>query len=166
TAKGDQPETALPDLDWSEDDGKLTWNLITQIEKPENFKVLFGTKAGEAIISTFLWLQMLNHPQNTSGDSKAKVHRRIAEALIPEQFKDNQKSAEKKIKTKIEGLHRTYKEKVKRIQQTGEGHRDEAGNVYLECYVPAEGPNEETAEKYKNIWDEINTKFPYFARFH
>jgi hypothetical protein len=34
----------LPDIPWTENEGRLIWSLITEMEKPENFKVLLGKK--------------------------------------------------------------------------------------------------------------------------
>jgi hypothetical protein len=34
----------LPDIPWAEDDDNLVWAFITELEKDENYKVLFGKK--------------------------------------------------------------------------------------------------------------------------
>jgi hypothetical protein len=39
-----QGSQRLPDIPWAENDGSLIWSLITEMEKPENFKVLLGKK--------------------------------------------------------------------------------------------------------------------------
>ena len=80
-------------------------------------------------------------------------------------------------------MHKTYKTKVKRLQKTGEGiDQAEGHDIYLECYIGADGPNSDTPQKYRNIWsmylclckdvliygvvDEIEKEFPFFSRFH
>jgi hypothetical protein len=35
----------LPSIPWKDDDNKLIWALLTEIEKSDNSKSLFGTKA-------------------------------------------------------------------------------------------------------------------------
>ncbi|KAL0057769.1 hypothetical protein AAF712_015573, partial [Marasmius tenuissimus] len=57
-----QPSVLLAQFNWSRNDSAKTWLLIDLMEKPENFKVLFGTKPGE----------------NSSGESKNAVFQRIA----------------------------------------------------------------------------------------
>ena len=43
--KGDNNKKAkIPDIPWTEHDNRLTWLLLTEIEKPVNYKVLFGKK--------------------------------------------------------------------------------------------------------------------------
>ena len=37
-------EVALPAIQWANDNSKLIWSLLTEIEKPENFRVLFGKR--------------------------------------------------------------------------------------------------------------------------
>jgi hypothetical protein len=32
----------VPTINWSSNDGELIWKLITELEKPKNFKVFFG----------------------------------------------------------------------------------------------------------------------------
>ena len=34
----------VPTINWSGNDGELIWKLITELEKPENFKVFLGKK--------------------------------------------------------------------------------------------------------------------------
>ncbi|KAJ7058693.1 hypothetical protein C8F01DRAFT_1146952 [Mycena amicta] len=75
--------------------------LITEMSKVENFKVLFGKEAGE----------------NTSGDSKPKVHARIAEALGLGKAKEGAKRVERKISP----LSDAFKKQMQRLKKTGEG---------------------------------------------
>jgi hypothetical protein len=41
----------LPDIPWTEDSGRLIWSLLTEMEKPENFKVLLGKKDKKEVSS-------------------------------------------------------------------------------------------------------------------
>ena len=43
------PNASLPDIQWAENDNYLTWMLLTnsELEKEENWHVLFGAKPGE-----------------------------------------------------------------------------------------------------------------------
>ena len=41
----------LPDIPWTEDNGRLIWSLLTEMEKPENFKVLLGKKDKKEVSS-------------------------------------------------------------------------------------------------------------------
>jgi hypothetical protein len=34
----------VPAINWSGNDGELIWKLITELEKPKNFKVFLGKK--------------------------------------------------------------------------------------------------------------------------
>jgi hypothetical protein len=34
----------LPEIPWAQDDHKLVWDFITQLEKDVNYKILFGKK--------------------------------------------------------------------------------------------------------------------------
>ena len=42
------PNASLPDIQWAENDNYLTWMLLTnsELEKEENWHVLFGAKPG------------------------------------------------------------------------------------------------------------------------
>ena len=37
-------KSALPSINWTADDSALLWSLISEMEKKENTKVLFGKK--------------------------------------------------------------------------------------------------------------------------
>lgn len=52
----------------------------------------------------------------------------------------------------VDRMHTKYKFHVKRIQATGEGVRTPEGDVYLECYVGAEGPDENTTHHVRTMW--------------
>ncbi|KAI0724894.1 hypothetical protein C8Q72DRAFT_936863, partial [Fomitopsis betulina] len=37
-------KSSVPDIDWKANNGALLWQLIGELEKPENFRVLFGKR--------------------------------------------------------------------------------------------------------------------------
>jgi hypothetical protein len=43
----------LPDIPWADDDFKLVSAFLTELEKTENYKVLFGKKTPGEVRSTF-----------------------------------------------------------------------------------------------------------------
>ncbi|KAF9232442.1 hypothetical protein BU15DRAFT_55018 [Melanogaster broomeanus] len=60
---------ALPPIAWDANNHALVWQLIMEITKPQNLKVLCGK---------------LTKHENTSGETKASVFRRIGSVLLPE----------------------------------------------------------------------------------
>jgi len=54
-----KPRLSLPPIPWAENDAALTWSLIGELEKPENFKVLFGKRDNSEVcnsgLSLLLW---------------------------------------------------------------------------------------------------------------
>ncbi|KAG6847153.1 hypothetical protein H0H93_009811, partial [Arthromyces matolae] len=66
---------------------QLTWALITELEKEENYKVFIGKK---------------DKKENTSGDSKAKVAKRIGMAILPEYAALDPTAIRDRVKAKIE----------------------------------------------------------------
>ena len=42
--KRDNKKAKILDIPWTEHDNRLTWLLLTEIEKPVNYKVLFRKK--------------------------------------------------------------------------------------------------------------------------
>ena len=50
----------LPEIPWAQDDHKLVWDLITQLEKDVNYKVLFGKKVSSEVSNdkSFLKVQL------------------------------------------------------------------------------------------------------------
>jgi len=167
----------IENIPWSHNNSDLIWKLITQLQHPSNFKTLFGTSPGE----------------NTSGDTKVAVYKRIAAALFPQYFPElptgaqpdktvqkNQTTITKRVKARAEELQKTYKKHAARLRLTGsgigatadgeqglhEGEESQTTNVYMEYYVPATGPGSETPQLIKNIWQEILAEFPFFSELH
>ena len=47
---------SLPPISWAENDAALTWSLIGELEKSENFKVLFGKQVNSEVCKVVLHL--------------------------------------------------------------------------------------------------------------
>ncbi|KAJ7064579.1 hypothetical protein C8F01DRAFT_1127312 [Mycena amicta] len=120
-----------------------TQTLITEMSKVENFKVLFGKEAGE----------------NTSGDSKPKVHARIAEMLGLGRAKEGAKRVERKISA----LSDTFKKHMQRLKKTGEGLTEDDCQWH---YVEPDGPHHDTPPEACNIWEAITREFIYFPALY
>src|ERR1700689_3882565 len=61
-------KTGLPSISWTANDNHLTWSLLTEMEKYENFRVLFGKVDKEEVRPSFLGAngtQMANVPYRT-----------------------------------------------------------------------------------------------------
>ncbi|KAF7349806.1 hypothetical protein MVEN_01280800 [Mycena venus] len=169
-----QAEPALPQIKWTADKGALTWALIAQMEVKENRLVLFGKESKD---------------ENTSGDSKIAVYKRIGGEILPELFARSPNALAKRVKCKAEGLVDTYKKLAKKLQVTGGGLQnnddndgkssphDHEGNEnddddgdgvhqFLACYISAEGPDHDTTPRARNLWESITMEFKYFPALH
>ena len=52
TGKKSRKSSGLPAISWTADKSFLTWRLFGEIEKAENFKVLFGKRSKHEVISS------------------------------------------------------------------------------------------------------------------
>ncbi|KAG8957815.1 hypothetical protein FRC05_009568 [Tulasnella sp. 425] len=160
-----------PRFTWSTDN---IWTLIGTVEKEENRKVLLGLRVAEG-----------EGRENTSGDSKTAVYKRIGAELFPAELELVTDAKAKKavgttlglrVKAKWEGLMSTYKEHASTMIATGGGLKNLRDEQLLEAlhkvsgtsplYVPPEGPTEETTDEGRNLWEDINKKFIFFGRLH
>ncbi|OAX37930.1 hypothetical protein K503DRAFT_800842 [Rhizopogon vinicolor AM-OR11-026] len=117
---------AIPKIIWTDD---LIWQLLGQIELPENRVVLFGKrKKGE----------------RTSSDSKVTAYQCIAAAILPHFHSLNAVAVGGHVKRKYEHLTKKYKELARRLRITG--------------YVPACGPDETTTLQQYSKYGEGNAK--------
>ncbi|KAL4071080.1 hypothetical protein V8B97DRAFT_1963787 [Scleroderma yunnanense] len=82
-----KPKAILPPIPWDTDDHALVWKLIAEITKPANLKVLCGKSKHE----------------NTSGETKASVFRRIGSVLLPELHSIDATATGDRIKGRYEG---------------------------------------------------------------
>ncbi|KAJ6555530.1 hypothetical protein B0H10DRAFT_1690033, partial [Mycena sp. CBHHK59/15] len=147
----------LAQIAWAADEGALTWILLEKLQKKENFVVLFGKQ---------------DPKENTSGDRKITVYERIAQEMFPEEYKDHSKTLGARVKGKTEDLCKVYKEKAARLRVTGGGvgAPEDAGagggHEYLDYYIPGDGPHHDTPAVAVNLWQQLNTEFPYFSELH
>ena len=83
-------KASIPPINWDAENQAPTWGLLNQLEKTENFKVIFGKKNPREV-SPFLTVSwsysrtpgLRRCSKNTSGDSKIKVFKRIGQVLFP-----------------------------------------------------------------------------------
>ncbi|KAF6748739.1 hypothetical protein DFP72DRAFT_1074080 [Ephemerocybe angulata] len=149
----------IPDVKWAENNHHLTWALITEMEK-EPYRSTFFGKSSKA--------------ENTKGVSKVKVCQQIAQAVIPHVHTINAKTAGNRVSTKIDWLFAQYKNQAQRLRKTGGGIEvgegtvggSAGGNDALDFYIGADGPNSDTPAHAQNLWQEINSAFPFFGRLH
>ncbi|KAG8686140.1 hypothetical protein FRC08_012730 [Ceratobasidium sp. 394] len=141
---------------------KTDW-LISEASNPENIRTLLGKQeAGE----------------NTSGDTKAKVYGRIAAVIFAAEYSRDPKLWTRRVQHKWEYLGSQYRASAKRLRRTGEGlkrdpetkNADSTGSgiaeIELQYYIPPTGPDHDTPDVARNIWDAITLKFPQFPRMH
>lgn len=130
-----QEKVSYPDINWTT---VLIEKMLTEVEKPENRKVIVGTEAKE----------------NSSGDSKTTVWDRITEKIMPDYYALAPKVYAKRVKSKYDGEKKKYSKKMMEMNSTGSG------------VMPADGPNETTGSKAKSLWKKAEEKMPYFLRLH
>ncbi|KAJ7113279.1 hypothetical protein C8R43DRAFT_961647 [Mycena crocata] len=147
----------LPPIKWTKNGGELIWKLLAEVEKTPNRLVILGK----------------NDPsENSEGVSKASVFKAIGQVILPDEFALDEDAVAKRVKSKYSDLYDIYKKQNKRLRQTGGGlggndnNNDESMHEYMQCYIPAEGPDATTTVQAKNLWDEIMNDFPFFATFH
>ncbi|KAG6906381.1 hypothetical protein DXG01_014196 [Tephrocybe rancida] len=142
TKKGSEKEKSLPAVAMI----PHSPGLIGKIEKTENRKVI-----------------------NSSGNHKIQAYKCVAAKVLSEIFKIDEGMAATWVKSKWEGLHKTYAAQAWSLYQTGGRIQDPSAQETDEfslCYIPAEGPNETTTAEAKNIWDKIQEQFEFFPRLH
>jgi hypothetical protein len=179
-ANGSQ-QAGLKEIDWANNNYELVFGLLDQLERPENFKVLFGKKdASEVVNSRIHLIPLLTDcifEQNTSRKSKVSIYKSIAEALFPEEFKVYADQLVSRVKTRIQmyvplqymephlakestlRLRNQYSNHVKRLRKTGEGIQGEgpeSSTEVNELMVPACGPDYSTSLHARNIWGKIS----------
>ncbi|KAJ7801204.1 hypothetical protein B0H14DRAFT_2615545 [Mycena olivaceomarginata] len=157
--------SSLSPIAWSVDNGFLILTLISLIQEKENFIVLFGKK---------------DPRENTSGERNITVYSRIAQAMLPDDYKEHHKTLTTRIKSKVEEYGYFYPSHPKPYLKisgcvkstktkplcfarlgvvsvlwrmpswTGSHH-------YLDYYILYDGPHHDIPEAAKNIWGvEVN----------
>ncbi|KAI6138465.1 hypothetical protein BKA82DRAFT_25234 [Pisolithus tinctorius] len=103
---------------------------------------------------------VLEKKQRKTGDYKVAVYQAIAQALIPEVANVIWHTAGDHIK-KIEWLKDCYVKLAAKLKQTGGEVKDgedpdteENPDVFMEFYIPAKGPDENTPELACNVFGE------------
>lgn len=81
-----QDKPAIPTIQWSGDNYSLTWRLIGLVEEPENRKVLVGKSKDEVSRLSVVRTSGTDLIQNSSGENRARIYKRIAEKLFPAYF--------------------------------------------------------------------------------
>ena len=168
-ANGSQ-QASLKEIDWANNNYELVFGLLDQLERPENFKVLFGKKDASEVVNSRIHLILFFtdciFKQNTSRRSKVSVYKSIAEALFPEEFKIYADQLISRVKTRVQTyvplrymephladkgalrLRNQYSTHAKRLRKTGEGIQDEESESSAEVnelMVPACGPDRSTS---------------------
>ncbi|KJA17247.1 hypothetical protein HYPSUDRAFT_106891, partial [Hypholoma sublateritium FD-334 SS-4] len=147
--KASEPQIGA--INWT---NNLVWALLGEIEKDNNYRVLFGKR---------------DPSENTSGERKSMVYKRIAQAVLPDLFGINANTIRDRIKAKIEILTKTYARFATRLCATGEGVTDgdsQSTEKTLDFYISGEGPCVETPYHARNIWNEIEKEFIFFPALH
>jgi hypothetical protein len=57
----DKPEKAakphIPDINWAANQSSLIWSLLAEIEKAENYRVLYGKKESSEVNKFYLYME-------------------------------------------------------------------------------------------------------------
>jgi hypothetical protein len=103
-ARKPRKSSALGTIPWAANKSTLILQLLCEVEKTENFKVLFGKKdkreARKYIYSDAVFFT--HFIQNTSGESKISVYKRIGSVLLPEMFALEPSTVADRVKAKME----------------------------------------------------------------
>ncbi|KAG2127705.1 hypothetical protein DEU56DRAFT_820196 [Suillus clintonianus] len=102
--KSKNPKISLPEIPWSEDDHSRVWKLIAELSQKANYKVLFGKK---------------DQHENTSGETKASVYKRIGAVVLPEFHEIDPTATGDRVKGKLESLTKTYKKHAAKLRNPG-----------------------------------------------
>ncbi|KAH9971582.1 hypothetical protein BGW80DRAFT_1460533 [Lactifluus volemus] len=155
TAADKVTKPRIPDINWSANKSSLIWALLVEIEKDENYRVLYGKK---------------DVTENTCGETKVAVYNRIAETILLDMYSLYPTTVRDRIKGKLEGLTNCYKKHAKRLHQTGEGVDNNNGSQgseeTLSFYIMGDGPCVKTPPHAVNIWKQIEQEFPFFPTLH
>lgn len=106
SSKKSRKASAIPPITWAADDSILIWRLLNELEKIENYKVLFRKKTQHEVNSAsdkFGLDDSLNlFRQNTSGECKTTVYRRVGKALFPDLYNQEPTTVGDRMKSKVE----------------------------------------------------------------
>ncbi|PIL25120.1 hypothetical protein GSI_13009 [Ganoderma sinense ZZ0214-1] len=161
---------ALPKIQWTANQSAITWSLISEMEKTENRKVLFGKKSDEILCQPIGG----RAEKNSSAEHKISVCKRIAEAIVPALYSKDATVAGERVRSKIVSLTASYRDYAVPIKSTGGGVQDSQPSSDAEkpssfswiAEIPADGPGDMTSPRAKNIWQDIELKWEFFPRMH
>ncbi len=91
----------LPPLTWTSD---LVWKLISEMQRPENFRVLFG-KTEASQVSTYIYLKYIyitQSLQNTVGKTKIAVYKQIGSVILPDEYAKDAEAIGRRVKNKAD----------------------------------------------------------------
>ncbi|KAF8575273.1 hypothetical protein K439DRAFT_1254692, partial [Ramaria rubella] len=142
---------------WAVNNSAKMWQLIKEIGRLENFKILFGKKDKK---------EVSHKKPPLCGDVCFQGN------IWPEYVLINQKTIRTRTKSKFNVLKETYKAHAKQLVKTGGGigdteniDEDEMGEQ-LQFYIPADGPDDHTSEEARNLWEQITKEFEFFPALH
>ncbi|KAL4070949.1 hypothetical protein J3A83DRAFT_4188832 [Scleroderma citrinum] len=114
-----------------------------------------------------LLLQLLygkkDKSENTSGELKTSIYKWIGAAILSEFHLIDTTATGDCVKTY---KHHAVKLCTTRTEVKEDENDGSDSKKYCNFYLDADGPNENTSNEAKNIWDEILKKFPFFSELH
>ncbi|KAG9088189.1 hypothetical protein FS749_002366 [Ceratobasidium sp. UAMH 11750] len=142
-------------ISWTDE---MKIHILQESDKEENRIVLRGKK---------------DSSENTSGESKTTVYRRIAKEVIPEVYNRDPIDAGSKVMNQYNALVTLYSRLSKELTKTGNGvggdvdeKSDGVRQLELDNYIPAGGPTEATSENAVNTWNALCEKCAFFPLLH
>ena len=92
----------IPNIDWSANNSHLIWQILTEAEKEENQKVLFGKRSDQVSVPNFWSGAMFPMCyKNSSSEHKTSVYKRIASVVIPDVYAVDSGTAGDRVKGRI-----------------------------------------------------------------
>ncbi|PIL25066.1 hypothetical protein GSI_12955 [Ganoderma sinense ZZ0214-1] len=177
----------IPNVDWGANGSHLMWLLITEAEKEENRKVLFGKRSDQVSFLLHGARIFSNILQELVAEHKTSVHKRIASIVIPKIYALDSSVAGDRVKGRVASLVSTYRSLATKVTSTGRGVLDmpileeELEDSLEECdsvtpddgsttawiaNIPRDGPDHDTPEKTRNVWAQVEKDWPFFPRMH
>ncbi|KAF8891576.1 hypothetical protein CPB84DRAFT_1748840 [Gymnopilus junonius] len=128
---------SIPPIQWAANDHNLVWLLLAEIGKLKNFRVLFGKTDAD---------------NNTSGESKIAVCKRIGQVLLPHLFPEHATVVRERIRGKIND------DFVKPVAlRRRAANPDPNSRRWQPTMIPIDG---------KNLWDQIEKEWAFFPSLH
>ncbi|KZS95534.1 hypothetical protein SISNIDRAFT_351309 [Sistotremastrum niveocremeum HHB9708] len=155
----DTKRKRTPAYRWDANGCEKIWELIAILEDDDFRKVIFGKADAD---------------DNTSGESKTSVFKRMALKLFPDEATDappaKMTELGNRVKNKYEALSKEYKRQAAKFYYTGNGIDGEGGveveDGILRFYISPEGPDHDTPSDAQNLWDSVCKEFPFYEALH